>query len=107
VAWLKDNMGKSFKKIGKVEIFLTSMPWLEFTPTKQFSLPNGRYLYKDQIYKFNGDGNYFIYKNSSDKDARKSSSNGTWRYDPDIKNTIAFTGKDKIDTTLRASDFPI
>lgn len=107
VAWLNDNMGKYFKKIGKTEIYFPNMPYLKFTPTKAFS--NGSWFFlKDQIYKFNGDGNYFVYANSSDyMNGKNSIDNGTWRYDPDIKDAIAFTDKNNIDSKVRRSDFPI
>ena len=59
----------------------------------------------DRIYSFLGNGYWTIYKmvNGGIGDVVES---GTWRYDPNTKDSIQITDNNKRSETIRITDFP-
>lgn len=93
VAWLNTNFKTSFEKFGKIvlESTLSTGPWLDFIIKESFVAGKStrRTFYKGHKIKFYGSGLWKLYD-----EGRKLTLEGTWQYDPNVKDSITMTRSD-------------
>ena len=90
VAWLNTNFKISFEKFGSTELqsTLSNGPWLNFKIKEDFVAGDStrKTFYKGQKIEFFGSGLWKLYS-----EGNKSILNGTWQYDPKVKDSITMT----------------